>query len=88
MSSAEKPPVRRRVWRITQDDPKGTYVDAGKAPPADAGKAPPAESTSVEERHSGWAVSSFELRYGLDVSDADDTVPAELLDNLFNRPRS
>ena len=78
--SAEKLPVRRRVWRITQDDPKGTYVDAGNTPPA--------ESAPVEERHSGWAVSSFELKYGLDVSDADDTVPAELLDNLFTRPRS
>ena len=76
MSSAEKPPVWRRSWAMEKGDPKGTFVDAGNAPPA--------EPESMDERHSGWAVSSLELRSGLDVSDADDTVPAELFDRLFN----
>jgi hypothetical protein len=80
MSSAERPPTRRRIWRMSKGDPKGTYVDAGNAPSA--------EPKSEDERHSGWAVSSFELKYGLDVSDVEDTVPAALLDNLFNEPRS
>ena len=80
MASEEKPSVGRRIWRMTKGDPKGTYVDAGNMPRA--------EPRSVDERHSGWAMSSFELKYGLDVSDVEDTVPAALLDNLFNGPRS
>jgi len=80
MSSPEKHPARRRVWRITKSDPKGTYVDAGATRPA--------EPKAEDERHSGWAMSSFELKYGLDISEAEDTVPSELLDKLFNGPRS
>ena len=78
MPPAQKPPVKRRVWRVTEGDPSGQYVDAGIAPPA--------KLKPVDERHSGWAVSSFELKYGLDVSEADDTVPAELFDTLFKPP--
>ena len=81
MSSADKPSGRRRIWRMTKDDPKGTYVDAG-------GAVPPAEPQSEDERHSGWTVSSFELKYGLEISDVEDTVPGELLDKLFNGPGS
>jgi len=76
MHSAEKPPVRRRVQRRTKRDSKGT------------GDAPPAEPKLVDEVESGWAVSSFELKHGLDVEDVGDTVPAELLDKLFGGPRS
>lgn len=76
MHSAEKPPVRQRVQRHTKRDRNGT------------GNAPSAEPKSVDEGESGWAVSSFELKYGLDVSDVEDTVPAELLDKLFSGPRS
>jgi hypothetical protein len=65
---------------MTRGGPKSTNVDDGNTPPA--------ESKSVDERHSGWAMSSFELKYGLDVSDVEDTVPAALLDRLFNGPRS
>jgi hypothetical protein len=75
MRSAEKPPVRRRVGHVTRGDPRGTNVDASDVPPA--------QPISVGERHSGWAMSSFELKYGLDVNDADDTVPAALFDKLF-----
>ena len=28
-------------------------------------------------------VSSFDLRYGADITDVSDTVPADLLDQLF-----
>jgi len=69
MSSAEKPLAWRRSWAMEKGD---------------AGNAPPAGPKSMDERHSGWAVSSLELRSGLDVSDAEDTVPAELFDRLFN----
>ena len=81
MSSAKRPLGRRRVWRMTKDDPKGTYVDAGSVVPS-------AAPQSADERHSGWTVSSFELKYGLEVSDVQDTVPGELLDKLFNGPCS
>jgi len=81
MSSADKPPGRRRIWRMTKVDPKGTYVDACCV-------VPPTEPQSEVERHSGWTVSSFELKYGLEVSDVQDTVPGELLDKLFNGPCS
>ena len=64
---------------MTKGEPKGTYIDAGDEPPA--------EPKSAGERHSGWAMSSFELKYGLDVSDVEDTVPSELLDKLFSDPR-
>jgi hypothetical protein len=72
MHSAEKPPVRRPVQRRPKGDPNGT------------GNAPPGEPKAVDE----WAVSSFELKYGLDVEDVGDTVPTELLDKLFGGPRS
>jgi hypothetical protein len=75
MHSAQKPPVRWRGRHVTKGDPRGTKLDAGAARPA--------EPKSVGERHAGWAMSSFELKYGLDVNDADDTVPAELFDELF-----
>jgi hypothetical protein len=75
-----KPPVKRRIWRITEGAPGGTYAVGGAAPPA----AP----EPAREKHPGWAVSSFELKYGLDVCEAQDTVPAELFDELFKAPPS
>jgi hypothetical protein len=60
---------------VTKGGLRGTVVEAGD--PA------PGEDTSADETQSGWGVSSFELKYGLDVDDADDTVPAELFDKLF-----
>jgi hypothetical protein len=90
MTSAEKRSARRRVWRMTKGDPQGAYIDADRAAPS--GSKPVKErtaraTTSDDERQSGWAVSSFELKYGLDVGDVVDTVPSELLDRLFNGPK-
>jgi hypothetical protein len=64
--------AEKRSGAMDKGDSKGT------------GNVPTAEPKSMDERHSGWAVSSLELRAGLDVSDADDTVPAELFDRLFS----
>ena len=75
MHSAHRPPGTSRIRRVTKGGLRGTVVEAGDPPPA--------ETTSAGERQSGWAMSSFELKYGLDVNDADDTVPAELFDKLF-----
>jgi hypothetical protein len=72
-------PVRRRVWRVTQNAPHGEYVDVAVVTAADlAGPAPRREDQ-------GWLVSSFELTHGLDVSDETDTLPGELFDQLFTK---
>jgi hypothetical protein len=60
---------------MTPDAPKGAWVD-----PATTG--PP--QVDVPERGSNsWAMSSFDLRYGADITEVSDTVPDELLDQLF-----
>jgi hypothetical protein len=38
-----------------------------------------------ERPEPGWLVSSFELTHGLDVSDETDTLPNELVDELFKK---
>ena len=69
------PGTKTLVWRITPDAPKGAWVvPATILPP---------KLEQPEERPSSWAMSSFDLQYGVDVSDVSDTVPAELLDELF-----
>ena len=70
------PATKTLVWRITPDAPKGAWVD-----PATILPAPNADA--AEGRPSSWAMSSFDLQYGADVSDVSDTVPADLLDELF-----
>ena len=76
------PPVRKMVWRITEAAPLGEFVDP-RATPA----TPPQESLP-EGRVStgGWVVSSFELLHGADVTEGYDTVPGDLLDQLFPEP--
>jgi len=69
---------KRRLWRITPDAPGGKFVDPDAVP---VGSADPPEHFEP-----GWRQSSFDLAYGLDVSEADDTVPGDLFDELFRRP--
>lgn len=69
-------PGRKRVWRITQGAPNGEYADAAPSPSI----APAAAPTP------GWAMSSFDLTYGLEVTEDNSTVPAELMDELFKKP--
>jgi len=69
------PGTKSLVWRITPDAPKGAWVDPTIILPAKV-VAPDFESGT-------WLMSSFDLQYGVDVSDVSDTVPAELLDELF-----
>lgn len=45
-----------------------------------------APSMGAEAAEPVWRQSSFELAYGLDVRDAEDTVPGELLTDLFGKP--
>ena len=67
-----------RIWRISRDAPLGKFVD----PDAKA----PLPSEPLERFEPGWRQSSFELAYGLEVREATDTVPGELIDDLFGSP--
>ena len=68
----------RPVWRITPDAPQGRWVHQEVERIED--------QPQPEERFErGWRQSSLDLAVGLDVHDATDTVPGELLDELFNR---
>jgi hypothetical protein len=78
MGRRAEPPLKKKVWRISSDAPLGRWVDPG---------AEPVEPGQPEERiEPGWRQSSFDLAYGLEVEDATDTVPGELLDELFKKP--
>ena len=74
--SRTPPGPRKQIWRITPGAPEGEWVDPTTAPP----------KVDVPERDSTtWAMSSFDLRYGAEVTDVSDTVPSDLLDQLFSR---
>jgi hypothetical protein len=79
MGHRAEPRVKKKVWRISPDAPLGRWVDPGAASSTSPGQ--------PEERiEPGWRQSSFDLAFGLDVQDATDTVPGELLDELFRKP--
>ena len=71
------PVSRKRVWRISADAPFGKFVadDAQRPPRIEEPEPPP----------TGWALSSFELKYGLDVVEFEDTVPAPVVDEWFKK---
>ena len=78
----EKNPTGRKkklIWRISSDAPLGEFID------------PDAEVLSVSAKspdiaQPGWAISSFELMRGVDISEDPETVPADLFDELFKKP--
>jgi len=78
-------PKGRLVWRISEGNPMGGWVDPGKLDgpgPFDLS----AEFPELPEVSSGSRVdSSFDLLRGTDISedDAGDTIPSDLLDELF-----
>ncbi len=82
MSQRKTPaPEKKRVWRVSAKVPQGEFVDAN-APPDE-----PLPVPAAKEWHTpGWVMSSFELTYGLDIVEDNDTVPGELLDELFGKP--
>jgi hypothetical protein len=75
LQSKSPPGARNLVWRISPDAPKGAWVDLATILPVKV-DAPDFESGA-------WLMSSFDLQYGADISDVSDTVPADLLDQLF-----
>ncbi len=70
---------KKLIWRISSDAPLGEFVDP------DA-QAPPISVTSPDVAQPGWAISSFELMRGVDISEGPETVPADLFDELFKKP--
>jgi len=78
----EKNPTGRKkklIWRISDEAPLGEFIDP------DAQSAPiPIKTPDVAQP--GWAISSFELMRGVDISEDPETVPAELFDQLFKKP--
>lgn len=68
-------PAKTLVWRISPESPKGEWVDPATIP---VGRLNAAEFES-----GAWLMSSFDLQYGADIRDVTDTVPEELLDELF-----
>ena len=69
------------VWRISENTPMGEWVDLRAAPRV------PARRNDLPDVEPGtWVRSSFDLLDGIDVNEEEDTVPAELFDELFGPP--
>ncbi len=68
-------PAKTLVWRMTPGTARGEWVDPATIPPPIL-NAPELESGA-------WLMSSFDLQYGADIRDVTDTVPEDLLDQLF-----
>ena len=83
MKQPPAPPRKKRVWRISADAPLGRFVDLDVEEEARTASQP---REPVEHIEPGWRQSSFDLAYGLEVRDDDDTVPGELIDELL-KPR-
>jgi hypothetical protein len=77
--NTRKPPMKpkRLVWRISEATPLGEWVDPNVPERRPAIENPP-DSTP------GTWVSSYDLLEGSSVSEGVDTVPGELVDELFN----
>ena len=73
--SRAPPRAKARVWRVTPAAPQGEWVDPTTILP------PQEEAT--ERDTSSRAMSSFDLRYGADITDVSDTMPSDLLDLMF-----
>ena len=69
------------VWRISESTPMGEWVDLRAVPRVSAPK------THLPDVQQGtWVRSSYDLLDGIDVDEADDTVPVDLFDELFGAP--
>lgn len=80
VDSRRKEPAdfRMLVWHVSEHSPAGRWIDAHTIP-GDL-----AHDRELPDVASGtWASSSFDLLHGTDVSESPDTVPGDLLDELF-----
>ena len=80
----KKPPGKRIVWRMSDNSPAGEYVSAARA---DAPTVPDVGAlAAAPDARSSWKLSSIELLDGLQVTEQPlDSLPGELLDELFKR---
>jgi hypothetical protein len=76
--------LRRRVWRVTAAAPLGEVVDVEPSA-TEAGTHRQEAANATEPREFGWRQSSLDLSDGLEVCEDQDTVPADLFDELFKR---
>ncbi|MEP7058981.1 MAG: hypothetical protein ABI809_14545 [Caldimonas sp.] len=90
MTEFKKPPIEpRKVWRITSTAPQGEFVTVGATTSSSTAANVPAlhehgDDLSVRRKAVRyWRASSYDLLTGLDVKDFSDTVPNEILDELF-----
>lgn len=76
-------PVKKMIWRVSENTSLGGYVSADEA---DSSVAAATQAGAVPGSRSSWKLSSVELRDGLHVSEQPlDALPGELLDELFKR---
>ena len=70
------------VWRISESTPMGEWVDLRAAP-----RVPAPKTQLPDAQHGTWVRSSYDLLDGIDVDEGQDTVPADLFDELFGAPK-
>jgi hypothetical protein len=78
-----RPRAKTQAWRAAPGAPDGARVD-----PVTAASAAPVCASTVdapEKESTTWVMSSFDLRYGADITDVSHTVPNDLIDELFSR---
>ena len=69
----------KRVWRISENAPKGEWVVV-----AAAAAIPRPSSELPEVSYGSWVTSSYDLLDGSDVIEDPDTLPGDLFDELFS----
>ena len=80
----KRPPITRRIWRMTSDAPLGKVVDFD--PTEGAGSLADAPHRVLEPAPVvDWRGSSFDLLNGVEVRDHSDSIPGELFERLFKR---
>ena len=72
-----KVPDSKMVWRISQSSPMGEWV------PKVAPVTPRPVIELPEVSYGSWVTSSYDLLDGTEVTEDPDTLPGELLDELF-----
>lgn len=76
--------MSKRVWRISASAPMGEWVEIVHAREIDPVPARTLVMRSLPADEDGhWLMSSFDLLSGADVTEDPDTMPGELLEELF-----
>lgn len=79
MARPKPPRLPGKIWRISKRAPMGEWVDPSAPKPET-----PAPSKDLPEVSYGtWVTSSYDLLDGADIIEDPDTIPGELLDELF-----